>query len=49
MNLKQLTSAEQLKALQEGAIHIGIISEPIETESQVNFNFPNLTLYGIFN
>lgn len=33
VNLKQLTSAEQLKALQEGTIHIGIISEPIENKS----------------
>ncbi|MGG3609755.1 LysR substrate-binding domain-containing protein [Priestia megaterium] len=34
--LKQLTSAEQLKALQEGTIQIGIISEPIEDET-LNF------------
>ncbi|WP_225049969.1 acetoin biosynthesis transcriptional regulator AlsR [Priestia megaterium] len=36
VNLKQLTSAEQLKALEEGTIHIGIISEPIENQS-LNF------------
>ncbi|MED4268628.1 LysR substrate-binding domain-containing protein [Priestia megaterium] len=34
--LKQQTSAEQLKALQEGTIQIGIISEPIEDET-LNF------------
>lgn len=30
--LKQLTSEEQIKALQEGNLHIGIVSEPIESE-----------------
>ncbi len=30
--LKQLTSEEQIKCLQEGSLHIGIVSEPIECE-----------------
>ena len=30
--LKQLTSEKQIKALQEGSLHIGIVSEPIEYE-----------------
>ena len=30
--LKQLTSEEQIKALQEGSLHIGIVSEPIACE-----------------
>lgn len=36
VNLKQLTSVGQLKALKEGTIHIGIISEPFENDA---FNF----------
>ncbi|MCY9669230.1 LysR substrate-binding domain-containing protein [Paenibacillus alginolyticus] len=34
--LKQLTSAEQIKALQEGTIQIGILSEPSESDA-INF------------
>ncbi|MCP3809361.1 LysR family transcriptional regulator [Paenibacillus sp. Lou8.1] len=30
--LKQLTSSEQINALKDGTIHVGIISEPIESE-----------------
>lgn len=34
--LKQLTTSEQLKALQEGTIHIAILSEPKES-NEINF------------
>jgi DNA-binding transcriptional LysR family regulator len=30
--LKQLTSAEQIEALQKGNIHVGIVSEPLEND-----------------